>query len=266
MSMTPSQRPGREWLWLVIALVIVAGVTVPLWERAHPDGAAAAELGRWTPERLGKLLLGPEQVACYVCFMWAALILWGRSSEIRRQRGAFRLDLLPTEPGSRILPEDARPLTRKVESATAGRPYVLARMIRLGLAKYAISRKAPDVGEVVRTEVDVESARMSTAMSTVSYLVWAIPAIGFLGTVRGLAGGMSKAGNQGDKDFIKQVTDQLGIAFDCTFVALSLSVVLMAIVSTVQKAEELLLIDCQSYCQEHLLLRLYEPEHETGGA
>ena len=45
-------------------------------------------------------------------------------------------------------------------------------------------------------------------------------------------------------------------------VALALSVVLMALLHMVQKAEELLIIDSQAYCQEHLLLRLYDPEPE----
>ena len=59
---------------------------------------------------------------------------------------------------------------------------------------------------------------------------------------------------------------QLGIAFDCTFVALALSVVLMFLLHAVQKAEELLIIDSQAYCQEHLLLRLYDPEPEPSYA
>jgi len=29
---------------------------------------------------------------------------------------------------------------------------------------------------------------------------------------------------------------------------------------SVQRAEEMLVIDCQDYCQEHLLLRLYDPK------
>jgi hypothetical protein len=103
-------------------------------------------------------------------------------------------------------------------------------------------------------------------MSTISYLIWAIPAIGFLGTVRGLAGGMSMGAEQKRPEFMKQVTDQLGIAFDCTFVALSLSVLLMALLHMVQKAEELLIIDCQQYCQENLLLRLYDPQPELAEA
>src|SRR6478609_114363 len=47
--------------------------------------------------------------------------------------------------------------------------------------------------EMVRTQAEVEQGRLVTSIATVQYLAWAIPAIGFLGTVRGLAGGMSMA-------------------------------------------------------------------------
>ena len=266
MSITPSQRPNREWLWLVLALVVVGGITIPLWQWAAPPENSPEYWSRWTPQRIAKLLLGPEQIACYLCFVWAGLMLLNRYREVLRQRQAFSLELLPTDEGARILPEDARPLCRKVEATTRQRPFILAKMISMALTKFAVSRKAIDVGEVVRNQADIEQNRLVTGMSTISYLVWAIPAIGFLGTVRGLAGGMSKAGNQKDADFIKQVTDQLGIAFDCTFVALALSVILMGLLHWVQKAEELLIIDSQQYCQEHLLLRLYDPEPEPSYA
>jgi biopolymer transport protein ExbB/TolQ len=266
MSISPSQKPHREWVWLLLALLLVGGITVPLWQWASPAENSAEYWARWTPQRIAKLLLGPEQIGCYLCFTWAGLMLLSRYREVFRQRIAFQLELLPTEEGARILPEDARPLARKLEAITRQRPFILAKMIQMALSKFSISRKAADVGEVVRNQADVEQNRLVTGMSTISYLVWAIPAIGFLGTVRGLAGGMSKAGNQRDADFIQQVTDQLGIAFDCTFVALAISVILMYLLHTVQKAEELLIIDSQQYCQEHLLLRLYDPEPEPAYA
>ncbi len=263
MSIPSSSRPSREWLHLLLALALVAALVVPTWRASTTAETREDFLAKWTPERVGRLLLGPEQVACYVCFTWAALILIARRREVARQRGAFGLELLPTDEGARILPEDARPLSRKVE-ATAARsgPYVLGNMIRLGLNKYAVSKSAPDVAEVVRNQADVEASRLITGMATVNYLAWAIPAIGFLGTVRGLAGGMSMAGSdEADlSKFIKGATDQLGIAFDCTFVALALSLVLMYLLHAVQRAEDTLVIDCQDYCQEHLLLRLYDPK------
>lgn len=266
MSVPASHRPTRELALLVVALIGVGAIVVPLWQFTGSAESRAEFLAKWTPERLSRLLLGPEQIACYVCFAWAGLILLSRSREVRRQRAAFHLELLPTEEGSRILPEDARPLARKIDHAANGRPYILANMIRLGLGKYAVSRQAPDVAEVVRTQADTEASRLATTMGTVNYLVWAIPAIGFLGTVRGLAGGMSMAGSQ-EPDvarFVKQATDQLGIAFDCTFVALALSLLLMYLVHAVTKSEETLVIDCQVYCQEHLLLRLYDPVGSSG--
>lgn len=262
MSISSHHKPAREWVLLVVALIVVAGIVTPFWQMSGSAESREEFLQKWTPERLNRLLLGPEQVACYFCFTWASLILLSRYREVRRQRQAFGLELLPTEEGSRILPEDARPLARKVDQVTSRNgTSILANMIRLGLGKYAISKSAPDVAEVVRNQADVEQARFVATMGTVNYLAWAIPAIGFLGTVRGLAGGMSMAGSQEAEmaKFIKQATDQLGIAFDCTFIALALSLVLMYVLHSVQRAEETLLIDCQDYCQEHLLLRLYDP-------
>ena len=258
MPIPASHRPAREWLLLLLALVIVGGAVAPLWQvfggvKARKDWAE-----KWDEERVKQLFLGPEQVLCYVCAVWAALILQSRYREVVRQRRAFGLGLLPTEEGARILPEDARPLARKVEQLTGGRPFVLANMIRLGLGKFAISKSATDVAEVVRNQADVELSRMVTGMSTVNYLAWAIPAIGFVGTVRGL-GGAFGVNEEDVAKFTQQAKDQLKIAFDCTLVALLLSLVVMYFLHTVQRAEETLVTDAQQYCQEHLLLRLYDP-------
>ncbi len=264
MLVPTSHRPAREWLLLVIALVIVGGFIAPLWQLVGNPESREELAVRWTPERLARLFLGFEQVLCYVCAVWAALILQSRYREVLGQRRAFGMELLPTDEGARILPEDARPLARKVEQVTAGRPFVLANMIRLGLGKFAVSKSATDVAEVVRNQADVELSRLVTGMSTVQYLTWAIPAIGFVGTVRGL-GGAFGVNDPDIAEFTRQAKDQLKIAFDCTLVALVLSLALMYFVHMVQRAEETLVTDAQQYCQEHLLLRLYDPSAEHAG-
>jgi MotA/TolQ/ExbB proton channel family len=264
MALTPTHRRTREWPLLILALALVCVICVPLWQWSS-GGAGGEQWSRWTPERIGRLLLGPEQIACYAAFTWAGFILLGRYLEVRRQRAAFHLGLLPTDEGLRILPEDARPLQRKLEQLTARRgPFILANMIRLALSKYAITRSSQDVSDTVRTQADVDLGRMVTSMATVHYLAWAIPALGFLGTVRGLSGGLGMAGRV-DEDlhtFISQATGHLTIAFDCTLVALVLSLALMFLVHSVQRDEESLVIDCQQYCLEHLANRLYDLEPE----
>lgn len=264
MSLTPTHRPTREWPLLILALALVLAICVPLWQWSSGPGAGNGRTV-WSAERLGRLFLGPEQIACYCFFTWAAFILGGRYLEVRRQRRAFGLGLLPTEEGVRILPEDARPLLRRVEHVTSSRgPLILANLIRLSLGKYAVSRSSRDVSETVRTQGEVDLGRLVTSMALVHYLAWAIPAIGFLGTVRGLAMGLSMAGETKlDMEvFLKQATDHLNVAFDCTLVALALSVVLMFLVHAVQRDEESLVLDCQQFCLEHLVNRLYDLEPE----
>jgi biopolymer transport protein ExbB/TolQ len=264
MAHSPSHRPNREWPWLVLAVALVCAICIPLWQLSS-GGPSGEGLAKWTPQRFAQLLLGPEQIASYCGFAWAGFILLQRYLEVRRQRRAFDLDLLPTEVGVCILPEDARLMQRKVEQqAAAGGPYILANMIRLALSKYAVSRSGRDVAETVRTQADVDLGRLVSSMATVHYLAWAIPAIGFLGTVRGLATSLTMGGQTQLEiaAFIKEATGHLNVAFDCTLVALALSLVLMFLLHSVQREEESLVLDCQQYCLEHLVTRLYEQEPE----
>jgi hypothetical protein len=282
MALTSSHRPTREWPLLVLALALVCAICIPLWQWSaslksptfDAEGNLIERPSEWkkfTPERLARLFLGPEQIACYVAFTWAAFILLSRWLEVRRQRRAFGLELLPSDVGFVILPDDARVRQREVEQKSArGGPYILAHMIRLALIKYAVSRSGRDVAETVRTQADVELGRLVSSMSIVHYLAWAIPAIGFLGTVRGLATSLTLGGKSKQEiaDFIEAATQHLNFAFDCTLIALALSLVVMLLVHIVQRDEEALVIDSQQYCLEHLVTRLYElePEHEASSA
>src|SRR5262249_44946609 len=112
MAVTPSHRPTREFPLLLLTLGVVGLFFFPLWQALSP-GDQFTGWASWSAERWGRLLIGPEQIACYTCFTWAALILASQALEVRRQRKAFELPLLPTEEGTRILQEDARPLQRQ---------------------------------------------------------------------------------------------------------------------------------------------------------
>ncbi|MCI0380564.1 MAG: MotA/TolQ/ExbB proton channel family protein [Gemmataceae bacterium] len=256
MALTPTQRPTREWPLLVLTLGIVGIICFPLWQGL--GGNSPTSWSNWDRERWGRLLLGPEQIANYAAFLWAVFILVSRYLEVVRQRRAFRWGLLPTDEGARILQEDARPLQRKIDQITGGRPFILANMIRVALAKFALSRNSIEVSETVRTQAEVDQGRLVTGMATVNYLAWAIPAIGFFGTVRGLAGSMTVAEKGGEQ--IRIATQHLTVAFDCTLVALALSLVVMFLIHWMQREEEALVIDCQQYCLDHLVNRIYEPQ------
>lgn len=250
---------------MLLAITLVGIVCVPLWLGRH-GMEDLSEGGKWNNERLSRLLLGPEQIICYMAFVWALFLLLARWLEVRQQRRAFAVDWLPTEPGIRILPEDAYDLLRRTEQRMARHGQsLLGNMLRLALTKFAASRSGRDVGETVRAQAETDLGRYVSGMATVHYLAWALPAIGFLGTVRGLASALSLGGLSGQDvseigNRLNEATRHLNVAFDCTLVALGLSVVLMFLLHAVQRDQEEVVLDSQQYCLEYLVTRLYESE------
>ena len=71
----------------------------------------------------------------------------------------------------------------------------------------------------------------------IRYIAWAIPAIGFIGTVRHIGDALLQAHKAVSGD-ITGVTSSLGIAFNATFVALSLTIVLMFFLHQLQQMQE----------------------------
>jgi biopolymer transport protein ExbB/TolQ len=89
------------------------------------------------------------------------------------------------------------------------------------------------------------------------YLVWAIPSIGFIGTVRGIGVALQRADQalQGD---ISGVTSALGVAFNSTLVALFVSILLMLLIHLLQGGQEGLILRLQTFCREQLIDKLFD--------
>jgi biopolymer transport protein ExbB/TolQ len=260
--MSSSLRNGiSEVAFLVLALLLVGAVCLPLW----PWSSAGNESILFTPERLGRMFLGWEQAGEYVCFVWAGLILLQRWWYVSSQRRAFRLDWLPTERYQRIIPEDADEFLRRAEEMNRGR-YVLGSLLSLALERFQRTQSSQEASEVIRNRAAIEADRLSNALSTVHYLTWAIPALGFVGTVRGISMALagapvldsdSQQAASALQTFLTHTSYSLAIAFDTTFVALLLSLILLLLLHWVQRSQEDLILDCQQYVLEKLITRLY---------
>lgn len=115
--------------------------------------------------------------------------------------------------------------------------------------------------------LDDSSFYLSASEASYSFpriLVWAIPLLGFIGTVVGISGAVSGFSgfleNSGDveqiKEGISQVTSNLGLAFDTTLLALFLSVVVMIPLVLVERYESRLLLGIDVFINDKLLPRL----------
>jgi biopolymer transport protein ExbB/TolQ len=86
----------------------------------------------------------------------------------------------------------------------------------------------------------------------IRYIAWAIPSIGFIGTVRGIGAALGLAHRAVDGD-ISGVTESLGVAFNSTFIALVISIVLMFLVHQLQLLQERLVFETETYVDQSLI-------------
>lgn len=133
---------------------------------------------------------------------------------------------------------------------------------------YSGTRKA-----AMEFALDDSSFYVSASESSYAFpriLVWAIPLLGFIGTVMGISSavtGFSKfLDNAVEIDQIKEgigtVTSGLAVAFDTTLLALFLSILVMIPLVLVERLESRLLLGIDVYIQERLLTRLKEGSEE----
>ena len=103
--------------------------------------------------------------------------------------------------------------------------------------------------------MESEAERLESELSMIRYIAWAIPSIGFIGTVRGIGAALGQAHRAVEGD-ISGVTENLGIAFNSTFIALLLSIVLMFLVHQLQLMQERLVFETETYTDDHLIRHL----------
>ena len=84
------------------------------------------------------------------------------------------------------------------------------------------------------------------------YIAWAIPAIGFIGTVRGIGDALGEAHRAVTGD-ISGVTEGLGVAFNSTLIALLLSILLMFLLQQLQLLQERLVLDSDTYLDQAII-------------
>ena len=95
------------------------------------------------------------------------------------------------------------------------------------------------------------------------YIMWVIPTIGFIGTVRGIALGLNTAAAESNlgntDDLLYVVSSDLSVAFYTTMLALVMSGVLVLIMHICQGREEGGSNRSGPYCIDHLINKLYTP-------
>jgi len=202
------------------------------------------------------IIKDPEQEWEFILCLWALCIMGAKWHGSARERKLLESNLVPLAPGARILPEDAREYARQLQALpTDEQRLLLPRASLAALDRFRATRSIQDASTTAREVCAAESDRLDSELAMIRYIAWAIPSIGFIGTVRGIGDALTQAHRavQGD---ISGVTEALGVAFNSTFVALLLSLLLMFVMHQLQLRQERQVLDTESYVDRQLLANL----------
>jgi biopolymer transport protein ExbB/TolQ len=257
------QRMSSEFIYqlfaLLIAVIVVHAVYVGAirpsanaqLERQAALQAAGEEVV--TNRSLAVVIRDFEQEACFILLIWAMAIMGYKGRRALLERDLLERRLLDIPEGTSVLPEDAREYSRSLEALPdTEQDYLLPRTLLSALQRFATTGSIQAVSDTIKENCEVESDRLDSEMSMVRYIAWAIPSIGFIGTVRGIGDALGQAYKAVEGD-ISGVTASLGTAFNSTFVALVLSIIIMFCLHQLQLSQERLVMDCQRYADKRLL-------------
>jgi hypothetical protein len=205
-------------------------------------------------------------------FFWAVSMLVAKYFKIRRQRRALLFDVLPADIGrtinTRNLDQFIKYISELPKDAVGS--FLVTRCVR-GLEHFRVRKNAADTATMLASQSELDAGSVDSSYTMFHVFIWAIPILGFLGTVIGVSaavGGFTDTlSNSSDigalKEGLKNITGGLGTSFDTTLVALSMAMILTFPVSALQKMEGDMIGEVDEYTNEYLLRRL---EDGRGGA
>jgi biopolymer transport protein ExbB/TolQ len=247
---------------LLIAFILVHSIYVTLVRPQanaflKQETASTLADSSYTPQRSFFVVIKDyEQETCFVLMLWAFSILGYKGREAYRQQKLLEQDLLQLPGSLPIGPEDTRDIAQRIAALPEHlHDWFLPRALLTAIERFGATRNVQDVSNTARAICESEGERMETELSIIRYIAWAIPSVGFIGTVRGIGDALGQAHRAVEGD-ITGVTSSLGVAFNSTFIALVISIVLMFFVHQIQLMQERLVLDSERYVDSWLIRRL----------
>jgi biopolymer transport protein ExbB/TolQ len=203
---------------------------------------------------------------CPMVFLasWSATILFFKWMNLRLQRRALDIVILPTCRDSTFVlsPNTVDQVMQNIDlMVEQPRQFFLFNRIIGTLSNLKNIGNISDVSDILRTHNDQDQETVETSYSLLNSFLWAIPVLGFIGTVEGLSkaigefGGVLKQGADMSAltSSLQTVTGGLATAFETTLVALVFALILHLLTTGMRKAEDDLLHACSEYCSRNIV-------------
>jgi biopolymer transport protein ExbB/TolQ len=200
-----------------------------------------------------------------VLFFWSVSTFLLKLSKLRFQRRALKKRVVSSEHDFVLSVHTVDSVLEEIYAQVDDpRQFVVFNRILVALSNLRNLGRVADVDEMLRTQAEFDENAMETSYSLVRGFIWAIPVLGFVGTVMGLSQAVGGFGEVLSKtadpsqlaEALKLVTSGLATAFETTLVALLFALVLQITMTFLHKNEEEFLDECSDYCQRQVVSRL----------
>jgi chemotaxis protein MotA len=205
----------------------------------------------------GNLPSGFIQGFTYFLFTYGIIEITRMSKHVKREEQAFGLELLPETEQYVLTPEDIAKVKLSMIEIERKEKFLLVDLIKKACTKFRANHSVSETLDMVARQSEIHFRNSDSEQSIIRYIAWAIPSVGFVGTVIGISSSMSVASSAVSAAGIERVTSLLNIAFDTTLVALALSLVLMYLYHAMQENNEKLHARIESYVLDNLVNRIY---------
>jgi biopolymer transport protein ExbB/TolQ len=196
---------------------------------------------------------------------WTFCILFIKTRKIKLQRRPLELPILPVDPDFTLtvdtVDEVADTISKHAESP---KDFIVYRRVVQTLSNLRNFGQISDADSLFRTQAEQDENASQTSYALVNGFLWAIPILGFIGTVIGLSQAIGSFTGvlTATSDIstltpaLKDVTAGLSTAFETTLVALAVALALQLFATFVHKSEEELLDACSEYCTVNVVTKL----------
>jgi biopolymer transport protein ExbB/TolQ len=198
-------------------------------------------------------------------FFWSVAILYLKGRKLVFQRRSLALNAVPQQPDFILHTGTAGDVLARVHRLVDDtRHFVLLNRVDRALSNLRNIGQISDVSQILSAQADFDEAQIASSYNLVTGFVWAIPVLGFIGTVLGLGDAIGSFGLTlqagGDlskiKDSLQLVTGGLATAFDTTLIALVGALIIQLYLTHLQHREAEFLDECNDYCHAHLVTKL----------
>ncbi|SFB99078.1 MotA/TolQ/ExbB proton channel family protein [Pseudoalteromonas denitrificans] len=263
---------GSEFIYqlfsLLISVILVHAIYVTvirpnaeaIQQQQHAQQLAGSEVN--SQRSIYIVLKDYEQETCFILMLWVLMIMAYKAKLALRETTMLKTSILNIQQGIRILPQDANNLCRPIQNMSSEKQILLIpRTLLVALKRFIATENIAAVATAIKDTCESEADRLDSELAMIRYISWAIPSIGFIGTVRGIGEALGQAHKAVEGDIIG-VTNSLGVAFNSTFIALVISIFIMFFTHQLQLLQERHVQNTQDYCDENLLNHLKNPASE----